>query len=538
MRDGIDWTAVGSGDRFEKIVSVLLSSINPESERIDGAGGDGGRDHQFRDAEGLHVWQSKFFPRRLNEARGRKDQITKSLAAAASLNPVSWTLVTPMMANPTERSWFEGLQGDYPFPLTWKGGDWLDSQLAERPAIVRHFMGANDEYVALLRELRQEQDALVDGLPAALPRIENLAAKINDSNPFYRVDFTVRGGVIVETALVPKYVGADRDSPRTFGFSFATGAADTGLIERFQLAMDWGDRIELPSEAVGKVVMTGPPGFGGEWENAHLVFGPANPEPLDIGVRLLIQNPAGRQVAALPARLVSRVSGQRGLTLRGRDLTGVIEVRVRLIPELSEFTLSLSTSWSKSLLPTIALPVLRFLRHASPPNTLTLEVGETRIKAGPVDLPEGVAVSEEQLRIVADLDRLQVVTGNAFPMPFTWNVEDLVQVDCGVRLLDGEAISIGRGPITFTSRDNSLEKAILAGSGSSLSVGSESGYIIEVFGHQLDLGPCIVTVPGPRATSRPSAEGEFETIVVPGEGKQLELRLGLVGAGSGDEDSD
>jgi hypothetical protein len=379
-------------------------------------------------------------------------------------------------------------------------------------------------------------------LPAALPRIENLAAKINDSNPFYRVDFTVRSGVVVETILVPKYVGADKDSPITFGFSFATGAADAGLIERFQLAMDWGHRIELPSESIGKVVITGPPGFGGEWEHGHLVIGPANPEPLDVGVRLLVQNPGGRQVAALPARLVSRVSGQRNHTLHGRDLTGVIEVRVSLSPASSAFTISLSSSWHQSLLPAIALPVLRFLRHASPPNTLTLEVGETGIKAGPVVLPEGVSVSEEQLRIVADLDRLQAATGNSFPIPLTWNVEDLVQVDRGVRLLDGEAVGIGGGKISFTSKDNSLEKAISAGQGSPLSIGTESGYIVDVFGHEIDLGPFTVTVPNPRATSRMLTDGgDWETTVMPGEGKQIEARLGISGAriddDSGTEDS-
>src|SRR4051812_5919577 len=58
VKDGIDWTEVGAGGRFEKIVSTLLSTLRPDSERIDGAGGDGGRDHQLRSDDRLDLWQS------------------------------------------------------------------------------------------------------------------------------------------------------------------------------------------------------------------------------------------------------------------------------------------------------------------------------------------------------------------------------------------------------------------------------------------------------------------------------------------------
>ncbi|WP_125806222.1 hypothetical protein [Actinoplanes sp. ATCC 53533] len=164
-------------------------------------------------------------------------------------------------------------------------------------------MDATDEYVELLRELQQEQDALVDGLPAALPRIQQLASRINDSNPFYRVDFDVRDGMIVTTQLVPKYVGAERDSPVTFGFTLSTNIANAELVEQLRSAMDWGGRVELPAEAVHNVVVKGPPGFGAEWEHAHITIGPAPSQPVDMDMRLLIHNEDGRQVGALPARL-------------------------------------------------------------------------------------------------------------------------------------------------------------------------------------------------------------------------------------------
>lgn len=96
MRDGIDWLEVGAGGRFEKIVGVLLSTLHPGSRRIDGAGGDGGRDHQFQIDDKLVVWQSKYFSGRLSTG-SRKRQITNSLITAAALQPDSWTLVTPMV---------------------------------------------------------------------------------------------------------------------------------------------------------------------------------------------------------------------------------------------------------------------------------------------------------------------------------------------------------------------------------------------------------------------------------------------------------
>lgn len=142
-----------------------------------------------------------------------------------------------MVPNPEERKWFDGLQRDCPFPLVWRGGDWLDARLAEHPAIVRHFMGTNDAYVALVRELKEEQEALVDGLPAAVPRIEQLAAKVNDSNPFYKVDYDVRDGQVDSWSLRPKYPGAEKDSPVAIRFNVVAGRADPELVESVRSAL-------------------------------------------------------------------------------------------------------------------------------------------------------------------------------------------------------------------------------------------------------------------------------------------------------------
>ena len=57
----IEWSRLSSG-MFEDMVACLLSHQNPEIQRIDGSGGDGGRDCQFDGPDGLHAYEMKGFP--------------------------------------------------------------------------------------------------------------------------------------------------------------------------------------------------------------------------------------------------------------------------------------------------------------------------------------------------------------------------------------------------------------------------------------------------------------------------------------------
>jgi hypothetical protein len=529
VKDGIDWAEVGAGGRFEKIVSTLLSTLHPDSERIDGAGGDGGRDHQWRTDDRLELWQSRYYLRRLSESQTRKRHITESLVAAAAHQPDSWTLVTPMVPNPEERAWFDGLKSSYPFPLVWRGGDWLEARLAEHPSIVRHFMGANDEYVALLRELQQEQEALIDGLPAALPRIEQLAAKVYDSNPFYKVDYTVRDGKVDSWSLRPKYPGAETDSPVAITFNVVAGRADAALVESMRAAFDWGDSVALPASHVRDVVITGPPGFAGTYNQADIAISPAE-EAVDLSLRLVIQGPDGQHLAALPARLSIRRWGSRGVTLHGSDVTGVINTQVRLDLTASRFSLTLNASWSRPLLPGAALPVLRFMHLASPPNTLSLKLGES-LNIPPVAVPGGMAVSEESVRMVEDLDRLQAAAGEPFPVPRELTIEDRREIRRARRLLDGQRVRIGDGRVHLGTDDDpqSLIEAVGNWELFALSATRREPYIAHVAGHDLDLGPCTVYVSRARldpSSLTPTAAGTYELSVIPDQDCGIEIALG------------
>ncbi|MGE3572895.1 MAG: hypothetical protein AB7J35_02420 [Dehalococcoidia bacterium] len=87
---------------FDDLVSVLLSRTHPGSRRIDGAGGDGGRDVYFNGPSGECIFQLKSFAGRLSASR--KAQIRKSLQKAEQRKPERWWLVVPIDPTPADTS--------------------------------------------------------------------------------------------------------------------------------------------------------------------------------------------------------------------------------------------------------------------------------------------------------------------------------------------------------------------------------------------------------------------------------------------------
>lgn len=528
---GLDWDAVGSA-RFEQIVSVLLSTLHPDSERIDGSGGDGGRDHQLRSDGRLDLWQSKYFVRRLSEAGGRKAQITSSLNTAAGLQPDSWSLVTPMCPTPEELKWFDALKEDSPFPLVWRDGAWLAARLAEHPSIVRHFTGPNDAYVALLKELRQEQDAAVDGLPAGRARMEALAAKINDANPFYAVDLGFREGRLVTTSLRPKYRGAERDSPIGGRFDIVVEShEEQGLVESIREAFEWGEPVTIAADYVRDLVIDAPHGLGGHFERATVMLGPVEPEPIDLTLRLVVRAQGGRQEAALPIRLSMRTRAPRGLTLEGEDSSGVVAARVRLDTEESRLSLQLTFNEVPALLPGAVLPALRFMQRAIAPSTLEFGVG-TSSPDGAIPLPAGPLVSAEAVALVEDLERVQAASGEAFPVPTEWTLDDQREVRRAARLVAGGRVRVGQGPLTLTVDDvKAAHQRMAARPLFALVLVPKENYIAHIAGHDLDLGPFTLYVQRARVSDLddPHApEGPGEVRVVTEDESGFEIALGAL----------
>ena len=207
---------------YDDMVAVLLSSLHPQAERLDGRGGDGGRDVQIRHDDGrLDLLELKSFTGRLGWKPNRRGQVERSLRKAAQHNPDSWTLVVPIDHNREELAWFDGLRRHYRFPLAWSGRTWLDRQMANHSAIVRYYLEDGDsEAMRLLRELNREQANLAGGFPDALERLRVLKQRIDEVVPHYWLDIAMVGDTIT-MGLRPRYRGAERDHPILINTAFA-----------------------------------------------------------------------------------------------------------------------------------------------------------------------------------------------------------------------------------------------------------------------------------------------------------------------------
>lgn len=65
----VRWSDLDS-NTYERMVAVLLSTLHPNAERIDGAGGDGGRDVQLREDGRKDFFELKSHTGRLAIASG------------------------------------------------------------------------------------------------------------------------------------------------------------------------------------------------------------------------------------------------------------------------------------------------------------------------------------------------------------------------------------------------------------------------------------------------------------------------------------
>lgn len=239
-------------ERYEDMVSVLVSRLHPGPQRIDGKGGDGGRDVQIvrePDNQITDAFELKSFTGRMTS--GRRKQVTRSLGRAAALGPARWSLVVPIDPTPGEERWFRQLGENYCFPITWFGRTWLDEKMSMFPDIRRYFVeGAKDEVYRLLLELREEQARVTD-VHDAIGRLRTLHERLNEIDPHYRYEISTgkeaadsRPTDVVLSAsfgdtrvdLYPKYAGACEDRPLTINVMVAIEPGD----EMIQDALNYG----------------------------------------------------------------------------------------------------------------------------------------------------------------------------------------------------------------------------------------------------------------------------------------------------------
>ena len=436
---------------YEDMVSVLLSRLHPDAQRIDGKGGDGGRDVQIVDGQDdsiIHVFELKSFTGRMDP--GRRSQVKGSLKRAASLGPARWTLVVPIDPTPGEDKWFRKLSKEYSFPIEWCGKTWLDEKMSAFPDIRRYFLeGASDEVVRLLRELHKEQ-AIITDVPDAMERLRTLHERLNEIDPHYRYELStgkdaadVRPTDVVFSVgfcdmrvdVYSKYLGATEDRPVTVTVKILVDSDD----EVVQDALNYGLEATIPPHKVAGVTVDAPFGLGGDFTETELILIPIN--NLDDPVTFLFDIMDGDKIlASLPVHLTERTSGLRGATLTGADSTGWLQARIKVNVE----TMGLDAKFwltPQSTMPEALLPLCRWVDACKPPHHLRF-----RWQGGlepHTEIRESFLADDSLSRIVEALAHLQERCGIRWEMSPSLTPEEDQQILAA-------AIMLKEGTIDFT----------------------------------------------------------------------------------------
>ena len=446
----IRWDELGR-EKYEDVVSVLLSRLCPDSQRIDGKGGDGGRDVQIvnkQTGQIIIAFQLKSFTGRM--ADSQRQQVFHSLNRASALEPSQWILVVPIDPTPGELSWFRRLGEDYAFPIEWRGKTWLDEKMAAFPDIQRYFLeGANDEVVRLLRELREEQ-AKITNAYEAVERQRILRTRLNEIDPYYRYELSTGSGAAeykpddvalsvsysdMRIDVYPKYLDAEKDRPITINAKVVLGSDDELVLD----ALNYGVGATIPSHKTSNIVIDAPSGLGGTLGKAVIELLPTNrriEKPMMVALKLMDTKGL---VAGLPVTLTEQSKGLRGSVLTGADSTGWLQCQIKVdVPEKKvevKFWLHPNPA-----MPTALVPLFKWLAACQPPNQLALRWHSGLEMRN--EIQEKILHDEYIVKVVEALAYLQEHSGNYWVMEPTVIEGEGQEVVTTVALLKGETIDL------------------------------------------------------------------------------------------------
>ena len=436
--------------KYEDMVSVLLSRLHPDAQRIDGKGGDGGRDVQIVDGqEGLisHAFELKSFTGRMTSAR--RQQVVRSLKRVAALGPARWTLVVPIDPTPGEERWFRELGASYCFPIFWHGKTWLDEKISLFSDIRRYFVeGAKDEVYRLLLEIREEQATITD-VHDAVGRLRTLRERLNEIDPYYSYEmatvpaganswpsdvvFAVRVGD-VRVDVYPKYSGAVNDRPVTMSVMVAFGPEDLVI----QDSLGYGLGGTIPQRMISSVTIDAPLGLGGSFSKAELDIFPINSkleEPVTIALDIM---DGDKLIASCPVYLTERTGGPKGFIFSGTDSTGWLVTRLKVSVVDGEVEAGFRLN-PKPAMPAALVPLLRWLDACQPPCSVRIRWREDFEIHGEVNTP--IWADGMLGRVVEAFAYLQDRSGIYWEMPSSLSGEEAQEIVTVVALMKGGNIA-------------------------------------------------------------------------------------------------
>lgn len=430
--------------KIEDLIAVLISRLHKQTQRIDGSGGDGGRDVQVPEPSGLVIYEIKSFTRRVEKAQ--RAQVQRSLKKAKALNPHVWHLVMPTDLTPGELTWYNDLRKAFPFMSEFtRGRTWLDGQMAKHPEIARYYIGdSNSEIIQALKEMGQEKAALGNGVADAVARARSLSVRLNEIDPHYVFQLATHSDGSVRATVMPRYVGAELDRPITVRTKLAFPQTPEGVSasERFQETLNYGVPGKVAEEYIHSISIDAPSGFGGEWSGGSLQLGGARLEgERDIDFRLITVDDSDRVLANIPMCVDTRYVGSKGGQMELIDHSGLFRVTVRTNFETKRVNINFTVVPKSGVLPMMVLPTARFWATMRPGNKFAFSVGVSQpIEFFPVDeelLPDG----DEYYAFLSALAKVQQAAGVFFPIPDELTRAEEIDLRRAVRLIEGEETS-------------------------------------------------------------------------------------------------
>ena len=465
-------------DTYEDMVSVLVSWLYPEAQRIDGSGGDGGRDVQIPTEDGLIIFQLKSFAGRMNTSRRR--QVKASLKRASEHAPLRWYLVVPIHHTSGESEWFERLVEEYDFECRWLDKTWLDREMAGKPAIARYYAHdgrfALSELLDVLRSINATPPPIEDGIVnAAADHMRGVLQGINDLDPHYFFGLNLQPGGAVNVTIFPRYKGVEKDRPSPFRVKLAFPDTEEGkkAHQDLQASINYGTPSVISSEFIAELSLDLPAGLGGHLEGYELSIASPAPDLVDeADIVLKAVDQSGVVLARLPLEVERATKGMRGSQFSLRDKSGALTGTAQVDGPTSRFKMDWSFKPPEEFWPLDLLPAAMFVAALEDGAGTTVVVNGKDL---PTQRPGGLQPADtgeasRYARFIEHLANVQVKTGAFFKVTDAITPEDEQAIVLSSRLLNGERVEDTWGELRCEVTPGGRESVEKALSGASRAV--------------------------------------------------------------------
>jgi hypothetical protein len=512
--------------QYEEMVLVLLSRVQ-QAQRVDGSGGDDGRDFYFSDVNGTDAFELKSFTGRLTSAI--RQQVERSLNRAMRHSPRSWTLVMPVDPTSTDEQWFNSLRTDFSVPLEWMGKTWLEENLNRYPDIVRYFSGGADEVVRLLSEIADGGTRVQDAelLPT---RFGRAVRRLNEIDPYYRFSYSATRDAASVTAH-PRYPGAFHDRPIEVNNILRVDDSPGSIVAQETLpeVITFGTRVVIMAGSIDGLVVDTPGGLRGELSGADLILDGAFLPVTEAENTILLRVPPlppVRYSARLHVEDWSR--GPEGLiSLRAQDSSGLLGLDLRIDPARQTCEAQLSFRYVSSALPNDAVPVLRICA--------ALANGEQVAFADPGGKVFGIASGrlnsadwpEAYIKCAENLAEVQRLTGAYFPLPEAFSPDDQRDMEYARMILSGGIVDAQWNSMTVRLKIDTVRNLLeqIDSHGQPFAFAAVQEETVFVAGGQLPMGWVQRSVPSAKLSNLREVRKWYE---IDGTGT-IDVRLEPVG---------